>query len=239
MGTIPSLTAEQNTPAIRLGLTESRRDPDQPSQALPLDQELFAQLKTLRNQLAQKENVPLYMVLSNASLEAMATYYPQTKEELEQIKGFGKYKLIRYGDRFLFFVNSHCQKNQLTSRVELMPKSKKDEKSQINAKSVETTALYFKQGLSVDEIAALRKISSRTVIAHLVQAYETGMDIAVDAFVPAEKQQQIADIFQKFGTTQLTTVMEKLSGYSYNDLRWVRAKLQKESAGGFLATTKA
>lgn len=195
----------------------------------PLDHELFAQLKALRSHIAVKEGVPLYMVFANASLEEMATYYPQTKEDFGQLKGVGKYKVIRYADQFLPTIVSFCQKQQLQSRMDLAPKPVKEHSPTMNAKSVETTVLYFKQGLSIEEIAVLRKIALKTVISHLVFAYAHGADITIDAFVPAEKQQSITEIFQKLGTTRLTTVMEKLSGYTYDDLRWVRAKLNRDA----------
>jgi ATP-dependent DNA helicase RecQ len=61
---------------------------------------LYKQLKELRRQLAEEENVPAYIILSDASLVELATYLPQNLEELAKISGFGYVKLERYGRKF-------------------------------------------------------------------------------------------------------------------------------------------
>lgn len=63
--------------------------------------ELFQRLRTLRKQLADKKNVPPYVIFSDASLKEMTTYLPQTTEEFAEIKGVGEQKLQRYGPIFL------------------------------------------------------------------------------------------------------------------------------------------
>ena len=52
---------------------------------MALDPELFAMLKGLRKQMAQKLGVPGYVIFQDPSLEQMATMYPITFEELQQI----------------------------------------------------------------------------------------------------------------------------------------------------------
>ena len=59
------------------------------------------QLKALRLKLAQQENVPAYIVFSNAALEDMARREPRTMEEFLQVSGVGAYKAERYGAAFL------------------------------------------------------------------------------------------------------------------------------------------
>lgn len=215
-----------HAPAAAIAASQPVDPPEKPQ----VDQELFSLLRQLRNQATEIEKVPVYMVFSNASLEEMATYYPHTKEELVQMKGVGDFKVRKYGEQFMGVIHDHCKRRRLSSKVHLKPQPVKVEKPVANQKSTVTTVLYYKQGLSIREIAELRKVTPRTVVGHLVQAYENGADLKIEAFVPAEKQREISTLFHKFGTTQLTTVMEKLSGYSYDDLRWVRAKLMREGA---------
>ena len=65
------------------------------------DHELFELLRALRREIADRENVPAYIVFSDAVLRALAERLPQTPNELLQVPGIGPAKLARYGEAFL------------------------------------------------------------------------------------------------------------------------------------------
>ena len=67
----------------------------------PEDQELMAALKATRLQLARQEEVPLYVIFSNATLADMARRRPQTMEEFLSVSGVGEVKARKYGAAFL------------------------------------------------------------------------------------------------------------------------------------------
>lgn len=67
----------------------------------PEDQGLFDALRKLRAKLAQEQEVPAYIVFSNAVLMNMAARQPRTMEELMEIPGIGAVKAQRYGKEFL------------------------------------------------------------------------------------------------------------------------------------------
>lgn len=67
----------------------------------PEDQGLFDALRKLRAKLAQEQEVPAYIVFSNAVLMNMAARQPCTMEELMEIPGIGAVKAQRYGKEFL------------------------------------------------------------------------------------------------------------------------------------------
>ena len=62
---------------------------------------LLAVLRDVRARLAQKENVPAYIVFSNAALADMAAKAPRTLEEFLEVSGVGRVKAARYGGIFL------------------------------------------------------------------------------------------------------------------------------------------
>jgi len=68
---------------------------------LAVDEALFERLRALRRRLADEQNVPAYVVFSDATLAAMAARKPTTTEELLRISGVGQAKLARYGATFL------------------------------------------------------------------------------------------------------------------------------------------
>ncbi len=68
---------------------------------LPVDERLFEELRALRKRLADEQNVPAYVVFSDATLAEMAARRPGTYAELLEVSGVGQTKLERYGDVFL------------------------------------------------------------------------------------------------------------------------------------------
>ena len=64
-------------------------------------EDLLAALKAVRTAIAQEENVPAYIVFSNAALTDMAAKAPRTRAEFLEVSGVGEVKAERYADRFL------------------------------------------------------------------------------------------------------------------------------------------
>ena len=71
------------------------------------DKDLFARLRFLRKQIADRENIPPYIVFSDASLQEMALYQPMNNAEMLQINGVGAVKLERFGQAFLSVIRDH------------------------------------------------------------------------------------------------------------------------------------
>jgi ATP-dependent DNA helicase RecQ len=67
----------------------------------PPDADLLAALKRWRRETAERAGVPVYRVLSNATLEELAAGSPRSLDALLGIKGIGPSKSSRYGDALL------------------------------------------------------------------------------------------------------------------------------------------
>ncbi len=65
------------------------------------DMELFEALKSARQTIAKKKNVPAYVIFHNKTLAEMAKQKPQNFDEMMEIGGIGEAKLKRYGKPFL------------------------------------------------------------------------------------------------------------------------------------------
>lgn len=74
-----------------------------------VDSKLFNRLRALRKRLADAENIPPYIVFSDAALQEMASYFPQTLDQFSQIKGVGEQKLQTYGEVFITEIESYCK----------------------------------------------------------------------------------------------------------------------------------
>lgn len=67
----------------------------------PEVEELFQRLRSLRKELADRQNVPAYIVFSDQVLREMALRKPASPLEMLAVPGVGPAKLERYGDAFL------------------------------------------------------------------------------------------------------------------------------------------
>lgn len=71
------------------------------------DKDLFARLRFLRKQIADKENIPPYIVFNDATLQEMAEFLPASKIEMLEINGVGERKFERFGQAFMALIKEH------------------------------------------------------------------------------------------------------------------------------------
>ena len=69
--------------------------------------DLFSVLRETRMHIAQRENVPAYIVCSNSALLDMAEKEPETMDALLDVSGIGEVKACRYGDDFLTAIRDY------------------------------------------------------------------------------------------------------------------------------------
>lgn len=70
------------------------------------EEKILDALKYWRSEKAKEQNLPTYFIASNKELTSVAKYKPAKKEELLEIKGFGKHKIENYGEEILEIVES-------------------------------------------------------------------------------------------------------------------------------------
>ena len=88
-------------------VVEKKSAPKKPS----YDSALFQELRALRKEIAEEQQVPPFVVFADATLAEMAAQMPKDKWELLKITGVGQHKLARYGDAFLRVINAHEKQN--------------------------------------------------------------------------------------------------------------------------------
>lgn len=77
---------------------------------ISIDTSLFEILKAIRKQLADEQNVPPFVVFSDATLKDMCKKYPTNEEEMLKVSGVGAYKLEKYGEMFIPAIKSYVDK---------------------------------------------------------------------------------------------------------------------------------
>lgn len=67
----------------------------------PDEIKILDSLKIWRTEKAKEKSLPVYLIATNKELLSIAKYKPIKKEELLDIKGFGKYKIENYGEEII------------------------------------------------------------------------------------------------------------------------------------------
>ena len=73
------------------------------------DKKLFEALRVLRQQCANEEGFPPYIVFSDKVLHSLATIKPITLEQFGFISGIGEHKKQKYGQRFVSLIQKYCR----------------------------------------------------------------------------------------------------------------------------------
>ncbi len=196
----------------------------------PYLKELFDELKKVRTAFAREENVPPYVIFSDATLVEMATFLPHNNAEMRKISGVGDLKLEKYGADFIAEIRGYCEKNDLESRIELKSPKREPKKRTKRDASGKDTYNYsldmFKSGMTIAEIAKSREMAQSTIETHLSRFIESGK-IALEELVPEHKIEPIKEAIIKFNDLgALGPIKEHLGeGYSYGEIRAVLATM--------------
>ena len=197
---------------------------------MALDPELFAMLKGLRKQMAQKLGVPGYVIFQDPSLEQMATMYPITVEELQQIQGVGAGKAKRYGKEFLELIKRHCEDNCIERAEELRVRTVA-KKSIIKVKIIQS----IDKQLALDDIAESVGLSFDELLDEVEAIVCSGTKININYFIEEviddEHVDDIYEYFRESETDSLDDAINELGDeYSEDEIRLVRIKFLSEMA---------
>jgi ATP-dependent DNA helicase RecQ len=196
---------------------------------------LFDQLRDLRTKYAEEENVPAYIIFSDATLIELATYLPQDYKDLRSISGFGDIKTEKYGEAFLFVVANYCLEKGLATRIDL--KNRKVKKTNFSGEVSETkqaTFNLFSLGKSITEIAEIRNLSPITIEGHLAEFVLSGK-IDISKLVSPEKVPAIEAAIRLHGDQKLTPLKEELGdNYTWGEIKAVINFLNRKREGQLL-----
>ena len=155
--------------------------------------ELFEQLKTLRKEIANENNYPAYVVMSDKSLHALATDMPTTLSAFGNTYGIGEHKCNTYGERFIGLIQQYVsahQKSQIpdvsvTPETPAEPKEKKKKiKNQITIKGV-----CYNIDLDIWESIDWRKVL-KEITTKAYWNYQNALEIPLsDYVVPGTEHQ--------------------------------------------------
>ena len=195
-----------------------------------VDPALYSMMKDLRKKLSKRLQVPPYVIFQDPSLEAMATTYPITLEELKNIPGVGEGKAKRYGQEFIELIKRHVEENEIERPEDLRVRTVPN-KSKLKVSIIQR----IDRKVPLDEIAIANGLDFSELLDEIEAIVFSGTRINIDYYLNEEMDEDyINDIYEYFKdseTDDLEEAIEELGGdYTEEDIRLVRIKFLSEMA---------
>ena len=193
------------------------------------NEELFESLRIVRKNFADEQQVPPYVIFSDKTIHDMCRHYPASLSDMSRISGVGNAKLERYGEVFLLEIRKYLNENPgISATAEVAQAGIIQAQKKKKGETLERTYELYLEGLSIDEIAKLRNLSSSTVAVHMEKLILSGYDIDIERFVDGLKKKKIEELFRKTRQWTLNPVIEHFAGtVSYEEARLVRACMMR------------
>ena len=193
------------------------------------DSELYAMLKSLRKKIAKQLELPPYVIFQDPSLEAMATTYPITLEELQNIPGVGAGKAKRYGEEFCALIKRHCEENEIDR-----PEDFRVRTVAIGSKNASIIAAIDRK-VALDDIAISKGIEFDELLDAIEAIVYSGTELNIDYYLQSEMYEEdleeIYNYFKNSDTDSIEAAIDELGGdYDEEMIRLVRIKFISEMA---------
>ena len=193
-----------------------------------VDSQLFSILKDLRRKIAKQHGLPTYVIFQEPSLDAMATTYPISIEELQNIPGVGPGKAKRYGQEFIDLIKKYVDENEIERpedmRVRTVANRSKNKIELITA---------IDRKVSLDALAESKDMEFSELLDELEAIVYSGTKINVSYFIEEtidnDIEEDIFDYFKESDTDDIETAMKELGDdYTEEEIRLVRIKFLSE-----------
>ena len=192
------------------------------------DTELYSILKDLRKKIAKHLGLPPYVIFQDPSLEAMATTYPISIDELQNIPGVGAGKAKRYGEEFVKVIKRHVEENEIDRPEDLRVRS---------VPSRNSTKLFIIQAIDrkipLPEIAKAKGLEFSELLDRIEVIVYSGTKININYYIneiiDEDSQEELFDFFRDSETDDLNEAYRELGeDYTEDEIRLMRIKFLSE-----------
>ena len=195
-----------------------------------VDPALYSMMKDLRKKISKRMSVPPFVIFQDPSLEAMATTYPITLEELQNIPGVGAGKAKRYGAEFVALIKKHVEENEIERPEDLRVRTVAN-KSKLKVWIVQS----IDRKVALDDIAVSKGLEFSELLDEIEAIVYSGTRINIDYFLnDVMDEDHVEDIYEYFKdseTDDLEEAIDELGGdYTEDEIRLVRIKFLSEMA---------
>lgn len=192
-----------------------------------VDPAMFAMLKNLRKQISKQLNLPPYVIFQDPSLEAMATTYPITLEELQNIPGVGSGKAKRYGQEFIELIKRHVEDNEIERPEDLRVRTVAN-KSQRKVEIIQA----IDRKVALDDLAESKGLSVPELLDEIEAIVYSGTKINISYFIDEvideDRVEELLDYFKESDNDGVDGAMEEIGDCTEEEVRLVRIKFYSE-----------
>ena len=193
-----------------------------------VDPELYSMLKDLRKKLSKHLQLPPYVIFQDPSLEAMATTYPVTIDELQNIPGVGAGKAKRYGQDFIDLIKRHVEENEIERPEDLRVRTVAN-KSKLKVSIIQSIDMK----VALDDIAISKGIDFDELLSEIEAIVNSGTKLDIDYFIESvmddDRAEDIYEYFRESESDSIDDAIDELGDdYSEEEIRLVRIKFISE-----------
>ncbi len=195
-----------------------------------VDDELFSILKDLRKKISKKLNLPPFVIFQDPSLEDMATQYPVSIEELQNISGVGQGKAKKYGLEFVELIKRYVEEKDIIRPQDMVVKSIVN-KSGIKVYIIQS----IDRKISLEDIATAKNLEMSQLLDEIESIVNSGTRLNIDYFIDTvldkDHQDEIYEYFREDAETEsLEDALNELGEdeYTEEDIRLMRIKFISE-----------
>ncbi|OAV70102.1 ATP-dependent DNA helicase recQ [Bacteroidales bacterium Barb6] len=175
-------------------------------------------------------NVPPFVIFQDPSLEAMATIYPITPDELQNIPGVGAGKAKRYGNEFIALIKKHVEENEIERPEDLRVRTVAN-KSKVKVSIIQR----IDRKVALEEIALTNGLEFTELLDEIEAIVYSGTRINIDYFLKdvmdEDHIEEIYSYFKESETDNLEIAVDELGGdYTEEEIRLIRIKFLSEMA---------
>jgi ATP-dependent DNA helicase RecQ len=194
-----------------------------------VDPILYSMLIDLRKKLSKQLGLPPFVIFQDPSLEAMATTYPVTMDELQNVPGVGAGKAKRYGESFLTLIKRHVNENEIERPEDLRVRTVAN-KSKLKVAIIQA----IDRKVALDDLAESKGLDFEELLDEVEAIVYSGTKINIDYFLhdimDDDHISAIVEYFREAETDDLADAMTELGeeDFTEEEVRLVRIKFLSE-----------
>lgn len=194
------------------------------------DENLFKMLKDLRKQVSKQKQIPPFVIFQDPSLEDMATQYPVSIEELQNISGVGAGKAKRYGKDFIALIKRYVEENEIIRPQDMVVKSV------VNKSGIKVFIIQsIDRKMPFEDIAGAKGLEMSELLDEVEAIVNSGTKLNIDYYInqvmDEDHQGEVYDYFMEEAETEsIEDAIDELGEdeYSIEDIRLMRIKFLSE-----------
>ncbi|MCR5114501.1 MAG: DNA helicase RecQ [Bacteroidales bacterium] len=200
-----------------------------PNKGEAIDNVLFSLLKDLRKTIAQRENIPPFVIFQDPSLEDMCTQYPTTIEEMTHISGVGAGKAQKHGQPFIELIKKYVEENEIERPQDFVVKSV------INKSALKVYIIQnIDRKLNFEDIAIAKGLDMDEFLTEVESIVASGtkldIDYYIDEYIEPYHQEDILDYFANAESDSVEDALSALGEdeYSLEEIRIMKIKFMSD-----------